>query len=85
MISFLICVKVSFAQKAALPPKDSAFVLVKTYTGDIADAAIDNLDNLYIISSSGQIRKFDSNGDSTGIYNQVRNFGKLFSLDVSNP
>lgn len=85
IVPLLACVKFSFAQKAALPPHDSTFVFVKTYTGDIADAAIDNLDNLYIISSSGQIRKFDSNGDSTGTYNQVRNFGKLFSLDVSNP
>ena len=70
----------SFAQQ-----KDSSFTLIKTYTGDIADAAIDNLDNLYIISSTGQIKKFNANGDSAGTYNQVRNFGKLFSLDVSNP
>ena len=79
LFSFLL-VQSSFAQQ-----KDSSFTLIKTYTGDIADAAIDNLDNLYIISSTGQIKKFNSNGDSTGTYNQVRNFGKLFSLDVSNP
>jgi hypothetical protein len=86
IFSFLICAKFCFAQKAVSPSNnDSSFLLVKTYTGDIADAAIDNLDNLYIISSTGQIRKFDSNGDSSALYNQVRNFGKLFSLDVSNP
>lgn len=65
--------------------KDSSFSLIKVYQGNIADAAIDNLDNLYIISSTGDIKKFNSNGDSVGTYNQVRNFGKLFSLDVSNP
>jgi hypothetical protein len=65
--------------------KDSSFVLVKTYRGDIVDAAVDNLDNLYIISSTGQIKKFDAAGDSAAVYNQVKNFGKLYSLDVSSP
>ena len=65
--------------------KDSSFVLVSSYKGDIADATIDNLDNLYIISSGGQIRKFTATGDSTGIYNQVKHFGKLHAVDVSNP
>ncbi len=64
---------------------DSSFVLIKTYTGDIADAVMDNLDNLYLISSGGQIRKYNANGDSVAIYNQTRNFGKLFSIDVTNP
>jgi len=60
-------------------------LLVRTYTGDIAGAAIDNLDNLYIVSSSGQVRKFGPGGDSLAVYNQVRNFGKLQTIDVSNP
>ena len=65
--------------------QDSSFTLVRTYEGDIAGAAMDNLDNLYIVSSNGQVRKFNSSGDSTGLYNQVRNFGQLSSIDVSNP
>jgi hypothetical protein len=60
-------------------------VLVRSYTGDILDAAMDNLDNLYVVSSSGQVKKYDANGDSAGIYSQTRNFGKLFSIDVTNP
>jgi hypothetical protein len=65
--------------------KDSGFVLVRTYEGDIADAAMDNLDNLYIVSSTGQIKKFNADGDSVGIYNQVKNFGRLQTIDVTNP
>lgn len=71
----------SFAQS---PAKDS-FLLVKTYTGDIADVAMDNLDNLFIVSSTGQIKKLNAAGDSVGVYNEVRNYGRLYSLDVSNP
>jgi hypothetical protein len=62
-----------------------SFVLIKTYTGNIADIAMDNLDNLYIISSTGQIKKLNAAGDSVGIYNQAKNYGKLYSIDVSNP
>ncbi len=87
-IAFVVAVfaQACLAQQLVSPPaSDSSFVLLKTYSGDIADAALDHLDNLYIISSSGQIRKFAANGDSVAVYNQVRNFGSLFSLDVANP
>lgn len=79
ILCFLIPVTILNAQE------DSSFRLVRTYKGDIADVAMDNLDNLYIISSAGQIRKFNAAGDSVGVYNQVKNFGKLYSIDVSNP
>lgn len=83
LLSFLLLAKSSPAQTAF--HNDSSFVLLKTYSGDIVDATLDNLDNLYIISSTGQIKKFNANGDSTGIFNQAKNSGKLFSVDVSNP
>ena len=76
----------SFAQKPALSSdRDSSFVLVRTYQGDIVNAAMDNFDNIYIISSTGQIKKFNANGDSIAVYNQVKNFGNLYSIDVTNP
>jgi len=85
-VFLLFTVKNVLAQTITGPAsKDSSFHLIKSYAGDIADAAIDNLDNLYIISSTGQIKKFNSVGDSAGIYNQMRISGKLYSLDVSNP
>ena len=70
-----------FSQKQT----SDSFLLVKTYTGNIADVAMDNLDNLYIISPSGQIKKLNAAGDSVGIYNQAKNYGKLYTIDVSNP
>ena len=71
--------------KVCLAQQDSSFKLVSTYIGDVADAAMDNFGNLYIISSKGQIKKYTPSGDSVGVYNQVRKFGNLYSLDVSNP
>jgi len=64
---------------------DTAFSLVRTYKGDITGAAIDNLDNLYIISSTGQIKKIGQKGDSIGVFNGIRNYGRLSSIDVTNP
>lgn len=64
---------------------DSSFSLVKTYKGDVTGAAVDNLDNLYIISSTGQVKKFGAKGDSVGVFNGIRAYGKLYTIDVSNP
>jgi hypothetical protein len=82
IIPFLVLLlQSSFAQK----PRSDSFVLVKTYSGNIADVAMDNLDNLYIVSSTGQIKKLNATGDSVGVYNQTKNYGKLYTIDVSNP
>lgn len=79
LILFLLFFQAGFAQN------DTGYVFIRSFTGDVADVAIDNLDQLYVISSNGQVRKFNSKGDSIAIYNQVRNFGKLHSIDISNP
>jgi hypothetical protein len=81
---FLVIFFLAFASTVKAQ-KDTGVVLLRSFEGDIADVAMDNLDNLYVISSSGQVRKYNANGDSAAIYNQVRNFGKLQSIDVSNP
>lgn len=82
----LLFAHASFAQGAQNQSStDSSIVMIGSYEGDIADAAIDNLDNLYIVSSTGQIKKYNAAGDSVGVYNQIKKFGKLFSIDVSNP
>jgi hypothetical protein len=59
--------------------------LIRSYNGEVADAAIDNLDNVYILTATDQLKKYNSNGDSLAVYNNVRRFGKVSSLDVSNP
>lgn len=64
---------------------DSNFKLVKTLPGDIEDAAIDNLDNIYLLTRSDQLKKYSANGDSMAVYNNVRQYGKLYSIAVSNP
>lgn len=64
---------------------DSSFALVRSFNGDIANVALDNLNNLYIISSTGQLKKFNSHGDSVGVFNGIRAYGMLSAIDVTNP
>jgi hypothetical protein len=46
---------------------------------------VDHLGNVYTISRDNQLIKYNSNGDSIAVYNDVRRYGKIFSLDATNP
>lgn len=74
-----------FLTTLAVAQKDSSFVLLRSYAGDIVNVALDNLDNLYVVSSTGQVKKFNNQGDSVAVFNGVRNYGKLHRVDVTNP
>ncbi len=81
---FLIIVKKTEAEVAV---SDSSIHLVikKSIKGDFKDFSIDNLGNIYLISTNNQIKKIDSKLDSIAIYSDSKRFGNLFSIDVSNP
>lgn len=64
---------------------DTSFHLIKTIKADIVDFAVDNLDNIYIITSKNQLKKLSANGDSIAVYNDVKKFGQLSYIDASNP
>jgi hypothetical protein len=65
--------------------QDSAFRLVKTIKADIASFTVDHLDNIYLLNSSNQLKKLNNNGDSVSVFNDIRKFGKVTYVDVSNP
>ena len=83
-IFFLLCISLliivsSFAQT------DSALKFTKTITGKFTYFNVDNLDNIYLVNNNNQLKKLNNNGDSIGIFNDVRKYGKLFYIDVTNP
>lgn len=53
--------------------------------GNFSSFYVDNFRNIYLISESNQIKKVNVRFDSLGIYNDVRRFGDIASLDVDNP
>lgn len=75
MLSLL---QASFAQTAA-------FKLLRSFPAGATGIKTDNLQNLYLTSDEGSIKKLGPDGDSIAGFNGVRRFGGLFSIDVSNP
>ena len=70
---------------AGMAQDDTTFQHVMTLKGDIVDFTVDNLDNVYVLNSRNQIKKFNVNGDSVAIYNDIKKFGQATLVDVSNP
>lgn len=65
--------------------QQDSFQLLRRFHTDVVQLAVDNLDNLYVISSTGQLKKYGAGGDSIAVYNLVKRFGKLQAVDVTNP
>ncbi len=59
--------------------------LIKTIEGKYSNFYIDNLGNLFLVTPTQQIKKYSINLDSVGIFNDVKRFGNMDLLDVSNP
>lgn len=65
--------------------QDSVFRLVRTIPVAAVDLAVDNLNNLYLLTPTDQLKKYNAQGDSVSVYNQTKRFGKLHSMDATNP
>lgn len=81
-ISLLICIA-----HTGYSQRDSVLHirLLKTYATIAKDFTTDNLGNIYILTTTNQVKKINENGDSLAVYNDVRRYGKIFSIDASNP
>src|SRR5258705_1907932 len=69
----------------AIAQNDSLFKPLTRIKGDIVAFAADNFDNIYLLNSYDQLKKIDAKGDSVAVFNNVRKYGKVAQLDVSNP
>jgi hypothetical protein len=61
------------------------FVLTLTVAQDIVDFSVDNLGNIYVINRDNQLKKLSPKGDSLAVFNEVRRYGNIGSIDVTNP
>lgn len=58
---------------------------VTTIPGEYVNFYTDNLGDIFLVSKSNQIKKLDPDLDSVAVFNDVRRYGNIYSLDVSNP
>lgn len=83
---FIVLMQLQFTVVAA--QNDTALVLQKnkTINGNYASFSVDNLGNIFALSLSGnQLKKIGPDGDSLGIFNDVKQYGNIYGIDVSNP
>jgi hypothetical protein len=64
---------------------DTSFKWIRTMRGDIVAFTVDNLDNVYLLNSSNQVKKINASGDSVAVFNDVKKYGQATLIDVSNP
>lgn len=65
--------------------QSTSLVFNKLIPGDFTYFTVDNLENVYLVNTDNQLKKINANGDSAGVFNNVRKYGKLFSIDATNP
>jgi hypothetical protein len=80
LLIWLLCCCAALAM-AQQPP----FLFERRYEGEIVDFTADNLGNIYLLFKSDQLKKLNANGDSVAVFNNMRKYGQLHSIDVSNP
>ena len=86
LIKILLLVTSCFSRSSdTYAQRDSAFAFSRIIPGQFAYFAVDNLENLYLLNNQDQLKKINANGDSAGVFNNVRKYGKLFSIDATNP
>lgn len=59
--------------------------LSKTINGEFDYFMPDELGNVFALTKTGRLKKYNNNLDSMGVFNDVRRYGKLFSISADNP
>lgn len=58
----------------------------KSIAGDYRHFELDRLGNVFLIGAQGnQITKYNQKGEAAGHYDNVRSYGQISALDVTNP
>lgn len=59
--------------------------LVQKINGEIKDFTTDNLGNIYLLNATNQVKKVNETSDSIAVYNDVKRYGTVYSIDATNP
>ncbi len=78
----LFCIIATTAVKAQ---SDSVFTFIKIIKGNFTDFSVDNLDNIYLLTGTNQLKKVNSRGDSLAVFNDIKRYGNVSQIDVTNP
>ncbi|MFZ9661166.1 MAG: hypothetical protein ACO29O_04745 [Chitinophagaceae bacterium] len=65
--------------------QQSDFKEIMHKEGKFSFISADNLGNIYVLTLDSQLKKFNSKGDSMGVFNDVRRYGLITSINTNNP
>lgn len=82
---YLLTLSFSIVTIDAAAQNDSSFHFIKSVLGNFSAFNVDNLDNIFLITNTNQLKKINTNGDSIAVFNDVKRFGNLSFIDVTNP
>jgi len=85
IILLILALILSFAKDSMANDSTLQIQLSKAFSGSFKNVEVDNLNNVYFISSNNQLKKTDANFKSLAAFNDSRNFGNISAVDVSNP
>lgn len=82
---FVLLVLPILFSATASAQQDTMFRFFKKINYPVASFEVGNLGELYLIDINNQLKKYDDNGDSIGVFNQVARYGKLSYVEAQNP
>jgi hypothetical protein len=85
ILSFFLCFGPYAGAQQEARDVAAPFSLTRTLSADIVDFTVDNLGNIYVLNKDNQLKKLSPQGDSLAVFNDVRRYGKIASVDVTNP
>ena len=81
----LVAAGAAHGQQPAPADTSGLFRLSRTLGPDVVDFTVDNLGNIYVLNKVNQLKKLSPQGDSLAVFNDVRQFGQIASIDATNP
>jgi hypothetical protein len=76
---------VFFLGQLSAQDTDSLPQMARFISGAFVDFQVDNLGNIFVLTPDNQLKKYNATGDSLGVFNDVRRYGKIAYIDVTNP
>lgn len=86
MIRFIICMLFCITGFIDAVSQESLFniQLIKQIKGEFDLFEVDESGSIYLLTSGGQLKKFNANLDSLSVFNEVRRYGKLHTIHAQH-
>lgn len=75
----------SYFPLLGLAQADSVFTFLREVPKPAVYFSVGSLGELYVVNTANELKKYDENGDSVGVYNLSGKYGSLSKVEAQNP